>query len=101
MASRETQVLDGRSGILGVLRDANFVDVACDKSSNSGYTYFITDLGILCIFKEGRVIDKWVDLQVKNAFSIAVSANYVICTCSEGVIRYDSSKLLLFSIRVF
>ncbi|KAI8642645.1 hypothetical protein BD408DRAFT_416281 [Parasitella parasitica] len=87
LSSRETQVLDGRSGILGVLRDANFVNVACDQSGNTGYTYFITDTGILCIFKEGRVIDKWVDLQVKNAFSIAVSSNYVICTCSEGVIR--------------
>ncbi|CEP18800.1 hypothetical protein [Parasitella parasitica] len=87
LSSRETQVLDGRSGILGVLRDANFVNVACDRSGNTGYTYFITDSGILCIFKEGRVIDKWVDLQVKSAFSIAVSSNYVICTCSEGVIR--------------
>ncbi|KAI9245948.1 hypothetical protein EDC94DRAFT_627884 [Helicostylum pulchrum] len=87
LSSSQTQVLDGRSGILGVLRDANFVDVACDRSSQTGYTYFITDLGILCIFKEGRVLDKWVDLQVKNSFSIAVSSNYVICTCSEGVIR--------------
>ncbi|KAI8047511.1 uncharacterized protein B0P05DRAFT_642271 [Gilbertella persicaria] len=87
LASRETQVLDGRSGILGVLRDANFVDVACDRNSNINHTYFITDTGILCIFKEGRVIEKWVDLQVKNAYSIAVSSNYVICTCSEGVIR--------------
>ncbi|KAI7888195.1 uncharacterized protein EV154DRAFT_469419 [Mucor mucedo] len=87
LSSRETQVLDGRSGILGVLRDANFVDVACDRSSNTGYTYFITDLSILCIFKEGRVLDKWVDLQGKNSYSIAVSSNYVICTCSEGVIR--------------
>ncbi|KAI8992303.1 hypothetical protein BDB01DRAFT_832616 [Pilobolus umbonatus] len=85
--SRETQVLDGRSGILGVLRDANFVDVACDRSSDTGYTYFITDNGILCIFKAGRVIDKWVDLQVKSAYSIAVSATYVVCTCSEGIIR--------------
>ncbi|KAI8367338.1 hypothetical protein BD560DRAFT_399934, partial [Blakeslea trispora] len=87
LASRETQVLDGRSGILGVLRDANFVDVACDQGGTTGYTYFITDSGILCIFKEGRVIDKWVDLQVKAAYSIAVSQNYVICTCSEGIIR--------------
>jgi hypothetical protein len=58
-------VLDGRSGLLGVLRDANFVDVACDQRNNNlGYTYFVTDSGILCTFKEGRVLDKWVDLQV-------------------------------------
>ncbi|RCI05190.1 mitogen-activated protein kinase binding protein 1 [Rhizopus stolonifer] len=85
--TRETQVLDGRSGLLGVLRDANFVDVACDQSSSSGYTYFVTDSGILCTFKEERVIDKWVNLQVKSSFSIAVSSTFVICTCSEGVIR--------------
>jgi hypothetical protein len=48
---------------LGALRDANFVDMACDQSS-TGYTYVITEHGILCAFKEGRVIDKWVDLQV-------------------------------------
>jgi hypothetical protein len=107
-------VLDGRSGILGVLRDANFVNVACD-SNNTGHTYFITDTGILCTFKEGRVIDKWVNLQVislsfaikniglmtyifnikwqvKNTFSITVSPNYVICACSEGIIRYDSNS---------
>ncbi|KAI9282726.1 WD40-repeat-containing domain protein [Sporodiniella umbellata] len=83
----ETQVLDGRSGLLGVLRDANFVDVACDQSNGSGYTYFVTDTGILCAFKEGRMIDKWVNLQVKNSFSIAVSSTFVICTCSEGTVR--------------
>ncbi|KAG1047122.1 hypothetical protein G6F43_010415 [Rhizopus delemar] len=84
----ETQVLDGRSGLLGVLRDANFVDVACDQRNNNlGYTYFVTDSGILCTFKEGRVLDKWVDLQVKHSFSIAVSSTFVICTCSEGIIR--------------
>ncbi|KAI7900323.1 quinon protein alcohol dehydrogenase-like superfamily [Cokeromyces recurvatus] len=87
ISSRETQVLDGRSGILGVLRDGNFVNVTCDKSSNTGYTYFITDTGILCTFKEGRVLDKWVDLQVKSAYSIAISENYIICSCSEGIVR--------------
>ncbi|KAI9472220.1 MAG: WD40-repeat-containing domain protein, partial [Benjaminiella poitrasii] len=87
LSSREIQVLDGRSGILGVLRDGNFVDVACDKISNTGYTYFITDSGILCTFKEGRMLDKWVDLQVKSAYSIAMSESYIICACSEGIIR--------------
>ncbi|KAG1462663.1 hypothetical protein G6F56_005465 [Rhizopus delemar] len=62
--------------------------VACDQNQNHlGYTYFVTDSGILCSFKEGRVIDKWVDLQVKNSFSIAVSIKFIICTCSEGIIR--------------
>ncbi|CAO3642107.1 unnamed protein product [Cunninghamella echinulata] len=87
LSSRETQVLDGRAGILGTLRDCNFVDVACDKS-NLNHVYFITDSGILCVFKEGRGIDKWVNLQVSNAYSIKVSSSYVICTCSQGIVRF-------------
>ncbi|CAO3583213.1 unnamed protein product [Absidia cylindrospora] len=86
LASRETQVLDGRSGILGALRDCNFVDVACDHL-NSGCVYFITDSGILCVFKENRGIDKWVNLQVSNAYSITVSSTYVICSSSHGTVR--------------
>ncbi|KAI8099075.1 WD40-repeat-containing domain protein [Halteromyces radiatus] len=84
LSSRETQVLDGRSGILGALRDCNFVDVACDQSEN---VYFITDSGILCIFKENRGIDKWVNLQVSNAYSITVSSDYIMCASSHGIIR--------------
>ncbi|KAG0190133.1 Mitogen-activated protein kinase-binding protein 1 [Apophysomyces sp. BC1034] len=97
LASRETQVLDGRSGILGALRDSNFVDVACNQSK-SEHTYFITDSGILCIFKEGRVIDKWVDLQVKYAYSIFVSPTYVVCACAGGVIRF--ARIILWQVKL-
>ncbi|KAG2218778.1 hypothetical protein INT45_000315, partial [Circinella minor] len=86
LSSRETQVLDGRSGILGALRESNFVAVGCDRGKTEN-VYFLTDSGILCMFKEGRVIDKWVDLQVQSAYSIAVSSNYVICACAGGIIR--------------
>ncbi|KAI9317211.1 hypothetical protein BX666DRAFT_1943426 [Dichotomocladium elegans] len=86
LSSRETQVLDGRSGILGVLRESNFVAVGCDRGTTDN-AYFLTDSGILCMFKEGRVVDKWVDLQVQSAYSIAVSPTYVVCACAGGVIR--------------
>ncbi|CDH51194.1 mitogen-activated protein kinase-binding protein1 isoform 1 [Lichtheimia corymbifera JMRC:FSU:9682] len=87
LSSRETQVLDGRSGILGALRESNFVAVGCDRGGTNNNAYFLTDSGILCMFKEGRVIDKWVDLQAQSAYSIAVSPNYVVCACANGVIR--------------
>ncbi|ORZ02621.1 hypothetical protein BCR43DRAFT_481844 [Syncephalastrum racemosum] len=86
LASRETQVLDGRTVVLGTLRDSNFVDVKCDPN-NSEDVYFVTDNGILSLFKKGRAIEKWVNLQAHAAFSIAVSAKYVVCACSEGTIR--------------
>ncbi|ORX50986.1 WD40 repeat-like protein [Hesseltinella vesiculosa] len=84
LASAEAQVLDGRSGLLGAMRECNFVDVAC---APDGYVYLVTDSGILCLFKEGRCIDKWVDLQVTSAFSIQVSSSIVICATSNGIVR--------------
>ncbi|KAL0076140.1 hypothetical protein F4703DRAFT_1762129 [Phycomyces blakesleeanus] len=95
LSSRETQVLDGRSGILGSLRESNFVDVACDRAT-IGNVYFLTDNGILCMFKEGRVIDKWVDLQVKGAYSLSVSSTYVICACANGIIRLFEPETLKY-----
>ncbi|KAI8072555.1 hypothetical protein BC940DRAFT_292857 [Gongronella butleri] len=84
LASTEAQVLDGRAGILGALRDCNFVDVACARD---GHVYFVTDSGILCLFKEGRSIDKWVNLQVASAYSLQVSSTYVICAADHGIVR--------------
>jgi hypothetical protein len=56
-------VLDGRAGLLGTLRNNNFVDVVCDPE-NSEIAYLLSETGLLCMFKEGRILDKWVDLQV-------------------------------------
>ncbi|KAF9953119.1 hypothetical protein BGZ70_000355 [Mortierella alpina] len=49
------QVLDGRAGILGELRDSNYVDAAC--SEDGRFTYAVTSTGVLCLFSEGRVMD--------------------------------------------
>ncbi|CAG8472313.1 28624_t:CDS:10 [Gigaspora margarita] len=82
---KTAQVLDGRSGILGDLRDNNFLDAACCQKSD--HTYFVTSNGLLCMFTEGRLMDKWVNLQVKSAYSIDVSQQYIICACSNGIVR--------------
>jgi hypothetical protein len=57
-------VLDGRSGLLGSLRNNNFVDAAYDPE-NPGTAYLLSETGLLCMFKEERILDKWVDLQVQ------------------------------------
>ncbi|KAI9287154.1 WD40-repeat-containing domain protein [Umbelopsis sp. AD052] len=82
----ETQVLDGRSGLLGSLRNNNFVDAAYDPE-NPGTAYLLSETGLLCMFKEERVLDKWVDLQVKIAFSIDISNRYIVCACDNGIVR--------------
>ncbi|KAF9107804.1 mitogen-activated protein kinase binding protein 1 [Mortierella sp. AM989] len=62
-----TQVLDGRSGILGELRDSNYVDAVC--SPDGRFTYAITSNGVLCLFTEGRIMEKWINLHARGAYS--------------------------------
>ncbi|CAG8514111.1 17328_t:CDS:10 [Acaulospora morrowiae] len=83
--TKTAQVLDGRSGILGDLRDNNFLDAACCQKTD--HTYLVTSNGLLCMFTEGRLMDKWVNLQVKGAHSIDVSEQYIVCACTNGIVR--------------
>lgn len=80
-------MLDGRSGILGELRDSNYVDAAC--SQDGKFTYAITSQGVLCLFSEGRVMEKWIDLHVRGAYSLSLAESCIVCACADGVIRYD------------
>ncbi|CAG8496566.1 11199_t:CDS:10 [Acaulospora colombiana] len=85
--TKTAQVLDGRSGILGDLKDNNFLDAACCQKTDN--TYLVTSNGLLCMFTEGRLMDKWVNLQVcvKGAYSIDVSEQYIVCACANGIVR--------------
>lgn len=80
------QVIDGRAGILGELRDSNYVDTVC--SQDGRFTYAITSNGILCLFSENRVLEKWIDLHVRGAYSINLTEDgRIVCACTDGIIR--------------
>ena len=59
-----TVPITGRSGILGDQRNNCFCDVQCGKGRNDMLTYCVTKSGLLCLFSEKRVLDKWVELKV-------------------------------------
>ncbi|KAF9581116.1 mitogen-activated protein kinase binding protein 1, partial [Lunasporangiospora selenospora] len=84
-SSSFVQVLDGRSGILGEMRDCNFVDAVC--SPEGRFTYAVSSNGTLCLFTEGRVLEKWVDLHVRGAYSVNLEERCVVCACTDGMIR--------------
>ncbi|KAF9912250.1 mitogen-activated protein kinase binding protein 1 [Linnemannia zychae] len=92
--SSSTRVLDGRSGILGELRDSNYVDAVC--SQDGRFTYAITSSGILCLFSEGRVMEKWIDLHVRGAYSVNLGDKCVICACTDGFIRMFELETLQY-----
>ncbi|KAF9925420.1 mitogen-activated protein kinase binding protein 1 [Linnemannia zychae] len=92
--SSSIRVLDGRSGILGELRDNNYVDAVCSKDGR--FTYAISSSGILCLFSEGRAMEKWIDLHVRGAYSINLDEKYIICACTDGFIRLFEPETLQY-----
>ncbi|KAF8940681.1 mitogen-activated protein kinase binding protein 1 [Dissophora ornata] len=86
------QVLDGRSVILGELRDGNFLDAVCSKDGR--FTYAVTSNGILCLFSEGRALEKWIDLHVRGAYSVNLDEKFVVCACTDGIIRLFEPETL-------
>ncbi|KAF9560521.1 mitogen-activated protein kinase binding protein 1 [Mortierella alpina] len=88
------QVLDGRAGILGELRDSNYVDAAC--SEDGRFTYAVTSTGILCLFSEGRIMEKWIDLHARGAYSVNLDDRCVICACTDGIIRLFEPESLQY-----
>ncbi|KAI1295755.1 mitogen-activated protein kinase binding protein 1 [Mortierella claussenii] len=87
-----TQVLDGRAGILGDLRHGNFVDAVC--SQDGRFTYTVTSSGVLCLFTEGRVLEKWIDLHIRGAYSVNLDEKAIICACTDGIVRVFEPETL-------
>ncbi|KAI9596414.1 WD40-repeat-containing domain protein [Syncephalis fuscata] len=64
---RTVRILQGRSGILADLCNNTFLDAACGTGPNGAeYTYLVASTGLLCLFVKDRVLDRWVDLQVRR-----------------------------------
>ncbi|XP_070805464.1 WD repeat-containing protein 62 [Pituophis catenifer annectens] len=84
---KETVPLVGRSGLLGELHNNTFCDVACGQGKMAGITFCISHSGLLCLFNEKRVLEKWIDLKVTLANCICVSEEFIFCGCANGTVR--------------
>ncbi|XP_014602674.1 PREDICTED: mitogen-activated protein kinase-binding protein 1 isoform X7 [Polistes canadensis] len=93
---KEPVPLMGRSAILGVQRNNDFVDVACGKGEMADSTYAITKTGLLCEFNNRRLLDKWVELRTSSANCMAVGDKYIFIGCAEGIVRCFCPSTLQF-----
>ncbi|XP_015171198.1 PREDICTED: mitogen-activated protein kinase-binding protein 1 isoform X7 [Polistes dominula] len=93
---KEPVPLMGRSAILGVQRNNDFVDVACGRGEMADSTYAITKTGLLCEFNNRRLLDKWVELRTSSANCMAVGDKYIFIGCAEGIVRCFSPSTLQF-----
>ncbi|RKO87696.1 WD40-repeat-containing domain protein, partial [Blyttiomyces helicus] len=93
------QALDGRFGVLGDHKNSTFVDVDCRRAADGQvYTYCITERGLLTLFNEDRVMEKWVDLKVNGGTSIHTSDKYIACGCTDGIVRLFEPESLKYII---
>ena len=83
--------MEGKSGAMGEHKNITCVDVTCISYQKDGalisYLYGITDAGVLLLFNQEKVLEKWVDLKMEYGKCITGSETMVICGGSHGVIR--------------
>jgi len=94
-----TVTLSGRNPILGTCKGHTVVGVAVPAVSGMGPSviHAITDQGALLQLKtNSRSFDKKVNLQVREAFSIAASQSAIAVGCSDGIVRLFSARTLAF-----
>ncbi|XP_029688830.1 mitogen-activated protein kinase-binding protein 1 isoform X1 [Takifugu rubripes] len=97
-----TVPLLGRSGLLGELRNNFFSDVVCGRGKQASSTFCITSSGLLCVFNDRRLLDKWVELRTVDAASVSqatclsITDDLIFCGCSDGTVRAFSPVDLHF-----
>ncbi|KAL6080562.1 mitogen-activated protein kinase binding protein 1 [Balamuthia mandrillaris] len=83
--------LEGRMAMLGTAKDTTFTDAG----SRGGHIYAITTAGNIHLFNpSSRAMEKFVNLRTAAAFSISVSDRYIVCACTDGIVRiFDQTTL--------
>jgi hypothetical protein len=99
-------VLESRPVALGAQKEADFVSLAVGPClaapgvktvEENGTIYGVTALGILCLIRGGKALEKWVDLKVHAAYALKVSKAYCACACARGVVRLFAINTLTYA----
>jgi mitogen-activated protein kinase binding protein 1 len=89
-STSDTKCMASKNLDLAEMKEKTFCSVAVSKES----IFALTVDGILCIFSFERVMDKWMDLHAGDGFVLNTQGKYLLCGCSDGIIRcFDSETL--------
>ncbi|KAG0610533.1 hypothetical protein M758_7G073100 [Ceratodon purpureus] len=97
--------MDGKPIKLGSQKESMFVCIssaAASREQTAGSLsnqpiYALTSSGVLCFLQAGLAIEKWVDIQVRQAYALTTSDGYIACACSDGIVRIFSQGSLEYS----
>ena len=90
-AETKAKVLVGKNADMGTKKDKVFMDACVGRE----WTYAITQSPAnLCIVTKERKMEKWMDLKADKGFVCRLSPKFVLCGCSDGIIRlFDPQSL--------
>jgi mitogen-activated protein kinase binding protein 1 len=83
-------IMENQAADLSKADSVDFVGVAWKTNS----TFVLSSDGKLFVFNENRKIEKWMNIKVERAFGITLSKNSLICSCSDGIIRFFGADTL-------
>ena len=96
----ESVSLEGKAAsILEDMRNSVFMDVVCGSGSCSSSIYCTTSTGVLCLFNEQKMVEKWVQLESASSFCLELfspegAPGLLIVGCANGIIRcFDPQSL--------
>lgn len=111
--SKLVSVMEGQVPVMGDHKAITCIDIACTShflnlsAANSNepivesLTYGLTDAGVLVVFDNNKVLEKWVDCKMNGGACLHVYQSmgedgYIICGGSNGVGRFFSPVTLKY-----
>lgn len=86
----EVKCMASKNVDLGEMKEKTFCSVAVGKEN----FFALTSDGILCVFSQDRIMDKWMDLQAGNGYVLTTVGKYLVCGCADSIIRcFDPNTL--------
>jgi len=80
----KSKVLNCKGADMGTRKDKIFIDAVCGKE----ITYALTENpGTLCLVNNDRKMVRYMDLKAEKGFVCKLGTKYIICACSDGIIR--------------
>jgi hypothetical protein len=79
--------MESKSADLTKVKVKVFVGVGCRLQQ----VFALAEDGHLYVFDKSRRLVKWMDIKVTRAISLAISNEFLICGCSDGVVRLFST----------
>lgn len=94
--SPDSVKIEGKYAVMGDHKNSDFLDLSCLITQEKTNIYTITKSALLILFGESRLMEKWVELKADYGTCITTCDKFIICGCSNSIIRLFQPDSLLY-----